>query len=78
MLTRVGQVTGEEKYDVFMSNIIIIWSSNSVGTVSYDFLRGSVFGILYLYRSYSQVISVSNDCRGGSSCCVVVEFVVYT
>ena len=23
------------------------------------------------------MISVSNDCRGGSNCCVMVEFVVY-
>ena len=41
------------------------------------FLRGSVLGILYLYRSYSQMISVLNGCRGGSNCCVMVEFVVY-
>ena len=23
------------------------------------------------------MISISNDCRGGSNCCVMVEFVVY-
>ena len=77
MLIRVGQVTGEEKYDVLMSNIFIIWFNSSEGIVYCDFLRGSIFGIVYLYRSYNQMISVSNDCRGRSNCCVVAEFVVY-
>ena len=33
MLMKVGQVTGDEKYDAFISNIIIIWSSSSIGIV---------------------------------------------
>ena len=33
MLTGIGQVTGEEKYEVFISNVVMIWSSSSVGIV---------------------------------------------
>ena len=42
-----------------------------------DLLRGSIFGILYLYLSYRHMTSVSNGCLGGSNCCVMVEFLVY-
>ena len=33
MLTRVEQVTGEEKYEVLVLNNVIIWSRISVGSV---------------------------------------------
>jgi hypothetical protein len=33
VLTRVEQVTGEEKYEVLILNNAIIWSSISVGRV---------------------------------------------
>jgi hypothetical protein len=37
------------------------------GSVYCDFLKGLVFGIRYLYLSYSHMISVVKDCAGGSS-----------
>jgi hypothetical protein len=41
-------------------------SSISNGSVYCDFLRGFVFGIWYLYLSYSHMISVVKGCLGGS------------
>jgi hypothetical protein len=47
-------------------NVSINKSSISSGIVNCVFLRGFVFGIRYLYLSYSQMISVIKDCLGGS------------
>jgi hypothetical protein len=71
----VGQVMDEEKYDVVTLKFSINSFSISLGIVSYVYLRGSVFGVLYLYLSYSHISSCSNDCLWGSSrnlCCMCV------
>jgi hypothetical protein len=47
-------------------NVIMIWSSISDGSVYCDFLRGFVFGIRYLYLSYSHMIFVVIGCLRGS------------
>jgi hypothetical protein len=47
-------------------NVVMIWSSISDGSVYCDFLRGFVFGIQYLYLSYSHMISVVKGCLGRS------------
>jgi hypothetical protein len=70
-------VTGEEKYEVLILNNVMIWSRISVGSVYCDFLRGSVFGIRYLYLSYSHATSVSNDWHGGSKWWYTFELVLY-
>ena len=40
---------------------LIMWSRIGVGSVYCVSFRGSFFGIQYLYRWYSQTISVSKD-----------------
>jgi hypothetical protein len=67
VLISVEQVTGEEKYEVVILNIVMIWSKSSIGSVKWDSLSGSVFGIRYLYLLYSHIISISNDWHGGSN-----------
>jgi hypothetical protein len=52
-------------------NVSMSRSSMSDGSVYCDFLRGFVFGIQYLYLSYSHMISIVKGCRGGSSWCCV-------
>jgi hypothetical protein len=40
-------------------------------------LSGSVFGIQYLYLSYSHMISISKGWLGGSIWCCVLELMLY-
>ena len=49
----------------------------SSGSVYCDFLRGFVFGIQYLYLSYSHIISVVKGCLEGSRCCCVFKLLLY-
>jgi hypothetical protein len=58
-------------------NVVMIWSSISDGSVYCDFLRGFVFGIQYLYLSYSHMISVVKGCLGGSSWCCISRLTLY-
>ena len=41
-------------------------SRMAFGSVYWESLRGSILGILYLYRWYNHTTSFSNDCMGGS------------
>jgi hypothetical protein len=50
-------------------NVSMSRSSISKGSVYCDLLRGFVFGIRYLYLSYSHMIYVVKGCLGGSSWC---------
>jgi hypothetical protein len=77
VLILVEHVTGEEKYEVVILNVSMSRSRNFGGSVYCDFLRGFVFGILYLYLSYSHMISVVKDCLRGSSWCCVSRLVLY-
>jgi hypothetical protein len=47
-------------------NVSMSRSSIPSESVYCDFLRGFVFGIWYLYLSYSHMISVVKGCLGGS------------
>ena len=67
----VGHVTGDEKYEWLILNVVIRRSNIGVGIVYWARLSGSFFGIRYLYLWYSQTISVSNDWVDGSRPCGV-------
>jgi hypothetical protein len=58
-------------------NVSMNRSSISDGSVYCDFFRGFVFGIRYLYLSYSHMIYVVKGCLGGSSWCCVSRLVLY-
>jgi hypothetical protein len=58
-------------------NVSMSRSSISNGSVYYDLLRGFVFGIRYLYLSYSHMISVVKDCLGGSNWCCISRLMLY-
>jgi hypothetical protein len=58
-------------------NVLMTRSSISNGSVYYDFLKGFVFGIWYLYLSYSHMISIVKDCLGGSSWCCMSRLMLY-
>jgi hypothetical protein len=58
-------------------NVSMSRSSISNGSVYCDLLRGFVFGIQYLYLSYSHMISVVKDCLGGSSWCCISRLMLY-
>jgi hypothetical protein len=58
-------------------NVSMIRSSISNGSVYCDFLRGFVFGIRYLYRSYNHMIYVVKGCLRGSNWCCILRFVLY-
>ena len=67
----VEHVTGEEKYDCEMLNVVIMESRMFCGRVCRDSLSGAFFGFLCLYLWYSHVTSVSNGCVWGTSPCVL-------
>ena len=46
----MGHVTGDEKYEWLMLNVVIRRSNIGVGIVYWACLSGSFFGIRYLYR----------------------------
>jgi hypothetical protein len=58
-------------------NVSMSRSSILGGSVYCDFLRGFVFGIQYLYLSYSHIISVAKGCLGGSNWCCVSRLELY-
>jgi hypothetical protein len=58
-------------------NVSMSRSRISDGSVYCDFLRGFVFGIRYLYLSYSHMIFVVKGCLGGSSWCCVSRLMLY-
>jgi hypothetical protein len=58
-------------------NVSMSRSSISTGSVYYDLFRGFVFGIRYLYLSYSHMIFVVKGCLGGSSWCCISRLVLY-
>jgi hypothetical protein len=58
-------------------NVSMSRSSISNGSVYWDFFRGFVFGIQYLYLLYSHMISVIKGCFGGSSWCCVSGLLLY-
>jgi hypothetical protein len=73
----MGHVIGEEKYDVVMLKVSISSCRISLGIVYCVCFRGSVFGILYLYLSYSHINSCLNDCLWSSSgylCCMCLLY----
>jgi len=60
-------VTGDEKYEWLILNVVVKKFNMGVGSVYWARLSGSFLGMRYLYLWYSHTISVSNDCVGGSS-----------
>ena len=64
-------MTGDEKYEWLILNVVMRKLSMGVGIVYWASFRGSFFGIRYLYLWYNHIISVSNGCVGGSSLCGV-------
>jgi hypothetical protein len=58
-------------------NVSMSRSSISDGSMYYDFLRGFIFGMRYLYLSYNHMISVVKGCLGRSIWCCVSKLVLY-
>ena len=65
----VGHVTGDEKYERVIWNVFIKFSRMAFGSVYCKSLRELFLGVLYLYRWYSHVTSISNRWVGGSRLC---------
>ena len=57
----VRHVTGDEKCEWVIWDESRMWVRMSFGSVYWESLRGSFFGILYLYLWYNHVTSRSND-----------------
>ena len=70
-MSRVGHVTGDQKYEWLILNDMMRNFNIGVGIVYWASFKGSFFGIRYLYLWYSYTILVSNGCVGGSSPCGV-------
>jgi hypothetical protein len=73
----VEHVVGEEKYECEMLNVFVMVSRRFCGRVCCDAFSGSFFGILELHLWYSHIISVSNDCGGGTRLCVLYLSMLY-
>jgi hypothetical protein len=69
---------GEEKHYVVMLEESISSCRISLCIVYCVCFKGSIFGVLYLYISYSHISSCSNDCLWDSSgyvCCICLLYV---
>ena len=73
----VEHVISEEKYECEMLNVVVRESRMLVGRVCCDDCRGFLFEVLCLYLLYSHIISISNDCGGGTRPCVLYMAALY-
>ena len=77
VLNFIEQVIGEEKQEVVILNVSMSKSRISSGSMYCDFLRGFVFGIQYLYLSYSHIISIVKGCLGRSRWFSMLKLLLY-